>query len=82
MEEAKSHKFTFRVSMKADKKMIKKAVEEKFGVNVLDVRTLIVKGRSARVGKKREEVLKSPWKKAIVEVKEGQKIGLFDFGKK
>lgn len=82
MKDAKSNKFAFRVSMGADKKSLKKAIEEKFKVDVLGVWTMIVKGRKIRVGRKRNEVSLSPWKKAIVKVKEGQKIGLFDMGKK
>ena len=82
MKEVKSNKFTFKVNLHADKKNIKKAIEEKFDVDVLSVSTLIVKGRSLKVGKKRSKILKSPWKKAVVKIKEGQKIALFEAGEK
>jgi len=82
MKDAKSGKFAFRVSIQADKKRIKKAVEEKFNVDVLSVSTMIVKGKKTRTGKRRNIILASPWKKAVVKVKEGQKIALFDIGGK
>lgn len=82
MKDAKGHKFTFKVLMTSNKKDIKKAIEDKFKVNVLNVSTIIVKGRKKRAGKKRLEILQSPWKKAIARVKEGQKIALFDIGGK
>lgn len=82
MKDAKSNKFTFKVSMHADKKMIKIAIEDKFKVDVLDIRTAIVKGKKTRAGKRRIEILQSSWKKAIAKVPPGQKISLFDIGGK
>lgn len=78
MDDAAKAKFTFEVLKTASKKVIKKAVEEKFKVNIISVSTIIVKGKTRRQGKKRIEITKTPWKKAIVELKEGQKIDLFD----
>lgn len=82
MKDAGIDKFTFKVSMQANKKNIKKAIEDKFKVNVLDIATMIVKGKSARAGKRRIEISQSPWKKAVVRVKAGEKIALFDIGGK
>ena len=82
MKDAKDGKFTFKVGIQANKKTIKQAIEKKFGVNVLAVATMIVKGKSARAGKRRVEVLQSAWKKAIARVKTGEKIALFDIGGK
>lgn len=73
-------KFTFKVSKKADKKQIKKEVEDKFKVNVLSIATSIVKGKKRRFGARRTEVTLSSWKKAIVRLKAGQKIDAFDTG--
>lgn len=53
--------YTFKVAKKLRKNKIKKMVEEKYKVNVVGVRTMNVK-------KKRQ------WKKAILELKKGQKI--------
>lgn len=82
MKDVSLHKFTFRVNGKANKRLIKKAVEDKFSVNVVQVSTNIVKGKKMRVGLRRTEIEKSPWKKAVVKLKEGQKIALFDAGAK
>ncbi len=78
MSDAAKSKFTFRVSRRADKLSIKKEVEEKFKVNVLGVATITTKGKSSRTGTRRVEVTKQPRKKAIVTLKLGQKIPLFD----
>ncbi len=78
MSDAAKSKFTFRVARRADKLAIKKAVEEKFKVNVLSVATVTTKGRSKRTGTRRVEVTEQPKKKAIVTLKAGQKIALFD----
>ncbi|MCL5438388.1 MAG: 50S ribosomal protein L23 [Patescibacteria group bacterium] len=78
MADAGTGKFTFEVAKEADKGMIKKAVENKFKVNVVSVSTSIVKGKKKRQGNRRKEVLGSSWKKAIVRLKTGEKIGLFE----
>lgn len=80
MSEASRGKYTFKISKEAGKKDIKKAVEEKFKVNVLKISTVVVKGKSTRTGIRRIETLKTVYKKALVTVKEGQKIALFDQG--
>lgn len=71
-------RFTFIVTKDADKGSIKKAVEDKFSVNVVSVKTTIVKGRSKRFGAKRLEMTLPSWKKAIVQLKPEQKIDLFE----
>lgn len=78
MRDAESSKFTFEVDSSSNKKDIKKVVALKFGVDVLGVTTTIVKGRSKRIGKKMQEVVQRPWKKAVVQLKKGQKIDLFE----
>lgn len=80
MQHANLGKFTFRVAKGAHKGAIKKAIEEKFKVNVVRISTNIVKGKKSRAGKRRIEILKSPWKKAVVTLQKGQKIALFDVG--
>jgi large subunit ribosomal protein L23 len=81
MREVENGKYTFAVGNAANKKIIKKVVEDQFGVNVTGIVTVKVKGRTKRVGQKRLEVKLSPWKKAIVTVKKGQKIDIFSVGK-
>lgn len=73
-------KFTFEVKKEANKSAIKNAVEQQFKVNVISVTTSLVKGKRGRVGVRRIEKVKTPWKKATVELKNGQKIDLFDTG--
>lgn len=78
MQDATLGKFAFRTTMLANKRSIKDAIEKRFKVKVIDVATNIVKGKKIRVGRRRTEVLRSPWKKTIVTLSKGQKIDLFE----
>jgi large subunit ribosomal protein L23 len=78
MNDASKGRYTFKVTVKSGKADIKKAVEEKFKVNAVKISTVTVKGRTVRAGAKRTEITRSPFKKAIVTVKAGQKIAIFD----
>lgn len=80
INEVSKGKFTFEVEKNADKNNIKKAIEDKFKVNVEKVYTTIVKAKKIRTGRKRIEIAKSAWKKAVVKLKTGQKIDLFEVG--
>jgi len=80
MIDAGNGKFTFRVVKTANKTEIKKEVEKNFSVNVTHISTSILKGKSTRVGMRRTEKLLSNTKKAVVTVKKGEKIGLFELG--
>lgn len=75
---AQTGKYTFVITKQATKPEVKKAVEKLFNVHVQKVLTVITKGRTKRVGKRREEVHLQPLKKAVVEVKKGEKIALFE----
>ena len=44
--------YTFQVGLTANKFEIKNAVEKTFSVNVLDIKTIIRKGKTKRAGKK------------------------------
>ncbi len=66
------NQYVFKVSKKANKNEIKKAVEESYGVNVLKVRIINVPAKRRRLGRTRG--WKKGYKKAIVTLKEGQKI--------
>lgn len=76
--EAKAGRFTFEVSLGSSKTHIKKAVEKLWGVNVVRVATMKVSGKSYRTGKRWIVGRRADRKKAIVTLKEGQKIDLFD----
>jgi large subunit ribosomal protein L23 len=80
MSDAAKGRYTFRVSVQSTKQDVKKAVEEKFKVHVVKVATVTIKGRSVRAGVKRIESLKQPFKKAMVTVKAGEKITIFETG--
>ena len=71
-----SDKYTFEVATDANKNEVKQAVEKFFGVKVLDVRTMNIKGKPKRLG--RHMGRRKDWKKAIVTLQSGDKIDLFD----
>ncbi len=72
----RENKFAFEIDMKANKTEVKQAVESIFKVKVLDVKTSIVRGKFRRIG--RSEGQRPNWKKAIVTLKEGDAISLFE----
>lgn len=65
-------KYFFQVTKDSNKIEIKKAIEEIYNVKVQAVNTSIVRGKLKRV--RQEQGSTTPWKKAIVTLKEGQKI--------
>ena len=70
-------KYTFRVRKDANKSESAKAVEEIFGVDVLKVNTISMKGAKRRMG--RYEGYTSDWKKAVVTLTPASKtIDFFD----
>ena len=70
------NKYTFEVDKNANKIEIKHAVESIFKVNVVDVRTLNVKSKPKRMGKYVGKT--SSWKKAIVTLKPGERLPIFE----
>lgn len=66
------NKYIFRVSRNANKLEIKKAVEEIYKVKVASVNVLTVSGKKKRLRYK--EGRTTDWKKAIVTLKQGEKI--------
>lgn len=67
---------TFAVDPRANKHEIRRAVEALFDVNVVEVRTMRMPRKSRRVGKFMGR--KPEWKKAIVQLAEGQTIEFFE----
>lgn len=80
MKDAGLGRYTFKVATTANKPFIKQAIEEKFKVKVLKIMTSLVKGKTDRRGAKREEFVRTAWKKATVQLAKDQKIALFDVG--
>jgi large subunit ribosomal protein L23 len=72
---ATADKYTFRVHPDAHKTQIRQAVEQLFDVSVVDVRTMSVKSKPKRRGLISGRTRK--WKKAIVQVKAGDSIPIF-----
>jgi large subunit ribosomal protein L23 len=68
-------KYTFRVHPNAHKTQIRQAIEELFDVNVVAVRTSSVKSKPKRRGQTSGRTRQ--WKKAVVQVREGQQIPIF-----
>lgn len=68
--------YSFVVPLAVHKGLIRAAVEQLFKVNVIHVNTSIVRGKAKRVGR---SVGRRPnFKKATVELKEGEKIEIFE----
>lgn len=82
MLDASNGKFTFVYGLSARKEHIKKEIEHAFSVHVMSLATSVMKGGRKRVGKRKEEVNISPWKKATVTLAKGEKISLFDIEEK
>lgn len=77
---AKSGWFTFASPVANTKPQLRKLIEKLFKVNVIDIKTSVVKGKNKRSLKSRRMRKQSNWKKVMVKVKEGQKIESFDIG--
>lgn len=71
-----SNVVVFEVDRTATKAEVRTAVEKIFSVTVEGVRTAIVRGKNARVGKFAGR--KRNWKKAYVTLKEGDRIEFFE----
>ena len=76
--DAQKGEYTFEVDLLSTKGQVKEAVETYFEVNVIKVRTTRLAGKTKRVGKLRKQIKKNNRKKAIVRVKPGQKIDIFE----
>jgi len=71
-----SPQLLLEVARDANKIEIKRAVEKLWNVNVLKVRTSIVRGKQKRVGRFIGRT--SNWKRALVTIAPGQKIEFFE----
>ncbi len=74
---AEQGKYVFEVDRRANKDLVKAAVEKAFNVTVVDVNIIMMKPKRSRYG--RRVVVKQPaWKKAIVTLMPGQRIEFFE----
>ena len=69
-------KYTFRVPLAATKIQIRQAVEQIFKVKVQAVNTMRYEGKLKRMG--RTQGRRSDWKEAVVTLKPGEAIELFE----
>jgi large subunit ribosomal protein L23 len=68
----KLNRYVFKVFPRANKNEIKKAIESIYGVDVLAVNIIKIPAKKRRLGK--TAGFKGGYKKAIIKIKEGQKI--------
>lgn len=71
-----SNLVTFAVDPRANKHEVRRAIEALFDVNVVTVRTMRMPRKLRRVGK--FAGYKPQWKKAVVQLAEGQSIEFFE----
>jgi ribosomal protein L23 len=70
--------YTFEVGRTVSKQQIEQLVRNKFGVNVLSVKTITTGGKEKMQSSRKGYYRTKPTKKAIVQLKKGQKIALFE----
>lgn len=72
----KENKILFKVAKEANKIEIKNAVEKTFKVKVDNVATINCRGKIKRMG--RFEGKRPDWKKAVITLKEGEKLDVIE----
>lgn len=73
---AEQNKYLFKVSLRTTKSEIKKAVEREFNVHVMSVRVINISGKKVNYG--RISGKHKDWKKAIITLKKGEKIDIYE----
>lgn len=68
--------YAFEVGLASNKRQVKRAIEQFYGVEVDNVRTLIVRGKLKRFG--RFHGKRKNWKKAYVTLADGHSINLYE----
>lgn len=78
-QQEKLRRYAFKVDRRANKLEIKTAIEKFYGVNVLEVNTLVVPGKNKTRSTKAGIIsgVKSGYKKALVTVAQGETIDLY-----
>ena len=70
-----NNEYVFKVARGANKLEIKRSVEQLFGVKVTRVRTANCRGKTRRA-RRADQGTTAQWKKAVVQLKEGDSIDL------
>ena len=69
-------KYVFEVDVRVNKLQVKEAVEQAFDVTVIDVNTMMMRGKTRRFGRGAGRM--PDWKKAVVTLAPGDSIELFE----
>ena len=69
-------KYVFKVAQSANKMQVKEAVRRLFNVNPVSCTIMVVGGKPKRL--RNRPGYTATWKKAIVRLSKGEKIGLFE----
>lgn len=72
------NQYVFEVDKRANKMLVKTAIEERFEVEVVKVNIVSVKAKTRRRGRNSTMQRVGPWKKAIVTLASGDSIQLFE----
>ena len=75
-QKEQSNQIAFEVDRRANKILVRNAVENIFKVKVLGVKVINVKGKERRIGRNMGK--KPDWKKAIVRIAPGETIEFFE----
>lgn len=74
--------YVFRVPLNLNKNEIRAAIEEQFGVNVVNIKTLVQDGKAVRFSRGKRSypgtTYRKDTKKAYVTLKDGDSIKVFD----
>ena len=78
MQAAENNQYTFEVDLRANKHQVKAAVEQIYSVHVLRVNIIKQPAKYNTLRGRRRTLRKSAWKKAVVQLAEGESITLFE----
>lgn len=70
------NKYVFEVMMKANKLLVRQAIKEIFGVRAEKINMMVVRGKQKSIRFRNGRT--SAWKKAVVTLKAGDKIEIFE----
>ncbi len=70
------NQYVFEIDLKANRKEVKKAIEELYGVKVLKVNIINFAGKQRKYGRSKGRT--KAWKKAMVTLRQGDTIKLFE----
>ncbi|MFC1621948.1 50S ribosomal protein L23 [Patescibacteria group bacterium] len=70
-------KYVFRVNMKVSKGRIAEEIEKLYKTKVDSVSTMIMPGKKRRVPKTSRFIKTKKWKKAVVQLKEGENLDIY-----